>query len=131
MCIRLYGSVNKAVSYPQYRLNEPVQECFNLDKMLVGVLYQVLLVAGVLRCCNNRACIKLIMLCSKSNLKAEIVKLCLNRSRVVRNTKIRIVFLYKRFFTVLGGCAYVIVSMILSSFFSVLSCSRKKSSLVR
>ena len=51
--------------------------------MLVGVLNKVLFITRVLSSCDNRARIKLIMLCAEAYLEAQVIKLSLNAVHIV------------------------------------------------
>ena len=74
-----------------------MQEAFYFDKMLVGILYQVLLVACLLSSRDYTAAVKLIVLCAKADFKAEIVKLSLYACRIVSNAQFGVMLLYKGF----------------------------------
>ena len=79
-----------------------MQKSLNTDKMLVGVLNKVLFITRVLSSCDNRARIKLIMLCAEAYLEAQVIKLSLNAVHIVLYSQIRVVFCDERL------CAHVL-----------------------
>ena len=98
----IYLLINEALADVQKRFNEVVEKFLHTDKMLVGSLDKLLLVARVLGRRNDRARIKLIRLCAVAYLEALLILLSLNAVHIVLYSQIRVVFCDERL------CAHVL-----------------------